>query len=59
MLDIGQQVYQWNGSESHHEEKGEVISYCQKLRADRGMKCGFEMIEETDSTDVSIRSVLM
>jgi gelsolin len=39
ILDLGDKIYQWNGSKSNVSERNKAGTYVQKLKSDRGGKC--------------------
>jgi len=46
ILDLGLQLYQWNGSGSNKEEKMKGLVYLKDLQQERGGKCKTETLDE-------------
>ncbi|VDI12422.1 gelsolin [Mytilus galloprovincialis] len=50
ILDLGLQIYQWNGSGSNKDERMKAMQYCIKLKDERNGKASSEVLDE-GSTD--------
>lgn len=50
ILDLGLQIYQWNGSGSNKDERMKAMQYCIKLKDERSGKASSEVLDE-GSTD--------
>jgi gelsolin len=50
ILDLGTQLYQWNGTGCNKDEKFKAMQYLQKLRSERG-KATSETLEEADTPE--------
>ena len=48
ILDLGLDIYQWNGSSASRQEKAKALSTCTLLRDDRGAKPKIHVIESSE-----------
>ncbi|XP_064392049.1 gelsolin-like protein 2 [Halichondria panicea] len=50
ILDLGLELYQWNGSTCNKDEKFKAVQYTQKIKTERSGKPKVEVLEERDVT---------
>ncbi|XP_071808772.1 gelsolin-like protein 2 [Asterias amurensis] len=48
ILDLGLEIYQWNGKGANKDEKFKAVQYLQQLKSDRGGKPKVETLDEGD-----------
>ncbi|OWF42507.1 gelsolin-like protein 2 [Mizuhopecten yessoensis] len=51
IIDMGLQVYQYNGSNANKDERFRATQYLQKLKSDRGGKVKVEVLDERDTSE--------
>ncbi|XP_041348319.1 gelsolin-like protein 2 [Gigantopelta aegis] len=51
LLDLGLQIYQWNGKTCNKDEKYKAVQFLQKLKSERGGKPKVETLDEIDGND--------
>lgn len=52
LIDLGLQIYQWNGDRSNKNERFEGGKYANKLRSDRGGKPTVEVLDNAVTSDI-------
>lgn len=50
ILDLGKEIYQWNGSGSNKDERMKAMQYCIKLKSDRNGRATSEVLEEESTS---------
>ncbi|CAG2216132.1 GSN [Mytilus edulis] len=51
ILDLGLQIYQWNGENCNKDEKFKAMQYLQDLKSKRSGKASVETLDEVDTPD--------
>lgn len=51
ILDLGSEIYQWNGQKSSGSEKASAMQFVQHLESERGGKCRTFVVDEFDTAE--------